>query len=241
MIYFKYVIDTYYVVYIYNITIFIYILIDILKNDVKMNTSNAEIEECKSNAKVCSKDHLTFKLSVKVILKNWKINKKRTWKMWEGSYVINSLLEIGACTLQKDDKIFLSDVLNTFHTKNVEKAYKCPEKIEAYVCPKKIVYNQSKDNIVTDEAIKPFIRKRYFKPVDKIWMLSTSIKFNLPLKPNNITCVAENTTKLLTKPKCTIDVIGDGNCWYRCISLWITNSENYHESIRNHVYEVIIV
>lgn len=126
----------------------------------------------------------------------------------------------------------LPDVLNQFHTKNIKEVY--------IICPKENCSNELQWDIAIDEAEIPFNEQRYFKPVDKLWMISTSIKFNLPIKIYSTTCVAENTTKLLTKPKCTIDVAGDGNCWYRCISLWITNSEDNHKLIRNHLHQVTI-
>lgn len=108
------------------------------------------------------------------------------------------------------------------------------------ICPKENCSNQSKWEIPIDETEISNNGQRYFKPVDRLWTVSTRIQFNLALNIYGKIFVDENTKKLLTKPKCTIDVAGDGNCWYRCISLCITNSENYHELIRNHLYQVTI-
>ncbi|XP_016656023.1 uncharacterized protein LOC107882322 [Acyrthosiphon pisum] len=44
-------------------------------------------------------------------------------------------------------------------------------------------------------------------------------------------------SKPLTTPKKLIDVLGDGNCWYRCISLWINGSEEHHELVRLKLYQ----
>ena len=54
----------------------------------------------------------------------------------------------------------------------------------------------------------------------------------------------DNTlSKILHKNRITskeiniIPVIGDGNCLYRSISVYFTNSETFHSDVRNLVYE----
>lgn len=41
------------------------------------------------------------------------------------------------------------------------------------------------------------------------------------------------------KPDVRLDVEGDGNCFYRCVSLWLTGSEDAHLRLRLFLYKVI--
>lgn len=44
-------------------------------------------------------------------------------------------------------------------------------------------------------------KKTIFRPVRKIWMITKSKEFDLPIIPNNIKCVTKKTSKSLSKFK----------------------------------------
>lgn len=68
---------------------------------------------------------------------------------------------------------------------------------------------------------------------------TTLNEFNIPISPTHIRRVANKSCKLLTESKLVIDVQGDGNCWVRCLSVWLTNCENNHHLLRMRLFEVI--
>lgn len=83
-------------------------------------------------------------------------------------------------------------------------------------------------------------KKQFFRPVSKFWMIKMCKSLNLPFTSNKIKVLAKICTKSLSKPKSTIDVAGDGNCWFRCISMWIAHTEEHHELLRAQLFKVNI-
>lgn len=75
---------------------------------------------------------------------------------------------------------------------------------------------------------------RAFCPVDSLWQQKMCKKFNLNLHfPFNTFL-----SRPLTNPKAFRRIKGDGNCFYRCVSYWITGSEDYYAIIRAKIVEV---
>lgn len=52
---------------------------------------------------------------------------------------------------------------------------------------------------------------------------------------------SQKNEKNVIKLKRVVDVSGDGNCWYRCTLVRITNSEDYHDILRMNSYKVTIL
>lgn len=82
------------------------------------------------------------------------------------------------------------------------------------------------------------VNLQWFSPVSKYWMIKLCKQMNIDVKI--VKFMEKKRSKVLTNPRTFIDVLGDGNCWYRCISVWVTGSEDYHEHFRTNVYKVII-
>ncbi|VVC28037.1 OTU domain [Cinara cedri] len=112
--------------------------------------------------------------------------------------------------------------------------------------------NKSGDQIVNKKQrhIKQYnnentiedITKKWFRPVNKTWMMEKCEKMHLSInfKSTQIHATTAKQFKLLTEPKYSLDVLPDGNCWYRCISIYVTGSQHYHELIRMHLYEFVM-
>lgn len=49
-----------------------------------------------------------------------------------------------------------------------------------------------------------------------------------------------STGEVLNKPSKTVSIIGDGNCFYRILSWWITESEDHHLVARQRLAAEVI-
>ncbi|VVC45697.1 Ribonuclease H-like domain,OTU domain [Cinara cedri] len=116
---------------------------------------------------------------------------------------------------------------NHTHLQNLRPYVKCNFESEAYFDP-------DDNNVVNPTKHQKFI------PVNKNWMKTQMKAFKINLSDSDLVCIAQTCSKPLTKPKRIIDVLGDGNCWYRCISLWVTGSEKYHDVIRAELYQYVM-
>lgn len=196
------------------------------ENNANINIENSQIRQRASYAKRHIKADILFKAGDKVLLKNLKRDdKKGGWSLmpWIGPFVIESLSDNHTCILKKGDRILKTKQ----HIKNIKNFFERAEEN----------FDDPTDEIsISTEDVLP-VKKTPFRPVSKLWMTSKCKELGIPSK-SNYKCVAKKSTKCLSKPKQTIDVIGDGNCWFRCISIWLTESEDYHELIRSRVYKV---
>ena len=68
-----------------------------------------------------------------------------------------------------------------------------------------------------------------FEPVDEEWQTAKCEEFHLAFRklfPSEMQSVA------LSNPVNIMQVEGDGNCWFRCVSLVVTGSQDDHTEIR---------
>ena len=68
------------------------------------------------------------------------------------------------------------------------------------------------------------------------------INKNLEKLEKNYNVLFENmVNKIVDKDAIFIrEMFGDGNCFYRSLSFFFTNSQNYHDYFRNYIYNYII-
>lgn len=78
---------------------------------------------------------------------------------------------------------------------------------------------------------------RYFNPVSYVWQKMQCRYFNLTIKHFH---KLSSVPKFLNKPSTIIHIIGDGNCFYRALSCWITGDEDSHTIIRKELKKVPI-
>ena len=69
-----------------------------------------------------------------------------------------------------------------------------------------------------------------FHPVNTTWQLkhATSLKLSIML-----THEFNSSEETIESPSTIHRIIGDGNCFFRCISFMITGTENFHSNIRH--------
>lgn len=200
----------------------------IVESKAIQNINEAQLRQRESYAKRHLKADTKFNPGDKVLLKNLRRNdRKGGWSLmpWIGPFTIESISDKNTCVLRRGDKLIKTHQ----HLKNIKKFFERTEDISQDPNDEVIV---SDENVIT-------VKKSAFRPVSKLWMANKCLELNVPITQKH-KCVAKKSYKRLSKPKQTIDVIGDGNCWFRCISVWLTNSEEYHELIRSSVYKVFM-
>lgn len=198
--------------------------------DAKNNINNAQLRQQESYAKRHQKADTLFNPGDKVLLKNLKRNdRKGGWSLmpWIGPFIIESLSSNNTCVLKRGDKILKTK----HHIKNIKKFYERMEDNCDDTYNEVEIISQDHDFVAI---------KQYFRPVSKVWMITKCKSFNLPFTSNKIKFLAKKSSKSLSKPKSIIDVAGDGNCWFRCIFMWITHTEEHHELIRAQLFKVNI-
>lgn len=195
-----------------------------MDNNSEANIDNDELRQRDDRAEGPVQSETIFHPGEKVVLRNlMRDNRSLTPRI--GPFTIESVSNGNTCYLRKGDKIFKKK----FHFKNLIKYYDDNDKNDtAESCDVDI------ENVSFSETLT---RNMLFKPIGTLWMVTRCIELGIDA-PNDLKCVADKCTKMLTKPKKTIDVQGDGNCWYRCVSVWVTGTEDYHEDIRAHLYNV---
>ncbi|KAK3933197.1 LOW QUALITY PROTEIN: Gag-Pol polyprotein [Frankliniella fusca] len=73
---------------------------------------------------------------------------------------------------------------------------------------------------------------RVFNPPTRDWKLATCKHLKINVKDESIVSDSIKDPKPLTKSKELQPIIGDGNCYFRSLSMILTGSENYHAAIR---------
>lgn len=203
-----------------------------MENKAEQNIEEAQLRQRESYAKRNSKSDTNFKPSDSVLLKNLRRNdRKGGWSLmpWIGPFVIEKIYDKNTCTLRKGDRV----LKKTQHLKNIKMFFRRP--IDD------LVIDSDPEDLEVSIPISSTERKlskQKFRPISKYWMLNQSKSLKIDI--STIKYVVKKLVKPLTTPKTTIDVTGDGNCWYRCISVWINGSEEHHELIRTNLYQVIL-
>ncbi|XP_050432722.1 uncharacterized protein LOC126840811 [Adelges cooleyi] len=77
---------------------------------------------------------------------------------------------------------------------------------------------------------------RYFNPVDEFWQHEKCRQLNL--QPE-VYFQFNRPVKILNSPLQWIDVVPDGNCFYRALSYWVSGTEDNHLAIRLRVLEIV--
>jgi len=204
-----------------------------VENKAKLNIDDAQLRQRESYAKRHSKADTMFNPGDKVLLKNLRRNdRKGGWSVmpWIGPFVIESISDKNTCTLKKGDRILKSKQ----HLKNIKKFYE-PTQEDHNI----FINSEPEIKLISSpQDVKPIIsHKMLFRPISKYWMVNQCKTLKIDL--SSIKCKIPKHTKPLTTPKKLIDVLGDGNCWYRCISVWINGTEEHHELVRLKLYQVI--
>lgn len=169
---------------------------------------------------------MEFKSGDKIIFKSPRTyDRKDKWALmpWVGPFVIEYLSDDYTFILKIEDKL----VKYIQHLKNIEEFDERMLDVE---------HKQSDE--IDSENIEENRKTRFFKPVNMLWMIRQCIRMGVDV--TSVKSVVKAHAKLLTVPKDLIAVRGDGNCWYRCISVWITGSEDHHEQVRSDLYEVFV-
>lgn len=182
-----------------------------------------------------------------VLLKNLRrANMEDDWALvGTGPCVIHKIINNKMCVLAKNGKI-----LKTIHLiSNIEKYDESAleDNIEHQEfnnnLPLKFEYDYSScdekyNDIKVTIPVQETISKQFFNPVGKTWQQQQCRNLNLKLVQP-----FENSRqiKALTAPSDTKQIIGDGNCFYRTLSYWITGIEDNHFPIRQQIYKVIFV
>lgn len=189
------------------------IILGVVENKAMKNIDEAQLRQRESFAKRHSKADTMFNPGDKVLLKNLRRNdRKGGWSVmpWIGPFTIESISDKNTCTLKKGDRALKSKQ----HLKNIKKFY---EPSQDNNSEPEIKLISSPQDII---PISP--SKKLYRPISKYWMLNQCKALKIDL--SSIKSIIPKKSKPLTTPKKLIDVLGDGNCWYRCnrcISLWI--------------------
>lgn len=80
------------------------------------------------------------------------------------------------------------------------------------------------------------VEDRLFNPVNRAWQNLQKKTFNLKIKQF---LYFKCEKKMLGRPSLIKAIIGDGNCFYRSLSYWITGTEDQHLPIRILITQVI--
>lgn len=158
----------------------------------------------------------------KVLLKNLKRNdRKGGWSVmpWIGPFTIESISDKNTCTLKKGDRVLKSKQ----HLKNIKKFYEPSHENHTFINSEPEI-----ELISSPQDVEPInTYKILYRPISKYWMVNQCKALKLDL--SSIKCKIPKQTKPLTTPKKLIDVLGDGNCWYRCISMkaYVGDMESY--------------
>jgi len=82
------------------------------------------------------------------------------------------------------------------------------------------------------------LKGQFFYPIEFQWMVAMCHKLLVPppeFPPPHVL----GKRLLLTQPLQRVNVLGDGNCWFRSISYWVTGTEEHHFTIRKALMKVI--
>lgn len=196
---------------------------NIMENEVYVNIENAQARQRTAYSKRHQTEHV-FKVNDKVLLRNLRRDNRKggwsslPWKPKVGCYVIYTTIYYQTCVLKYKGKILKTRQ----HIKNLK-------------------YYHEQENVTTNDVqmfenneMKNEVLK-YFNPVSYLWQKIQCRYFNLTIKHIN---QFPSISKCLMKPLTTISTIGDGNCFYRSLSWWITGDEDSHHIIRQELNEV---
>lgn len=208
-----------------------------MEENVYENILNAQARQKTSYSKRFPQNDNVFHVGDEVLLKNLRReDRKGGWVFmpWIGPFTIHDIINKNTCVLKRGDTILKRKQLIS----NIKKYYKTNDADQDS-------FKQFEDNIpnILDENPPelPILSgcKNYFNPVSLNWMKIQCKKFNFPL-PQKPVVEKNKNIKLLNEPKERISIIGDGNCWFRAISLLISGTEEFHADIRAALIKVLL-
>lgn len=201
---------------------------NVMEIDVHNNIENAQVRQRASYAKRHKTDNV-FNVNDKVLLRNLKRDDRKggwssiPWKPKIGCYIIDSINSNKTCVLKYNDRILKTRQ----HLKNLKHYY------ENDLVP---VTDDDVEICTNPEKKSNNVNLRYFNPVSYLWQKIQCRYFNLTIKhKHNMSSVS----KILNKPLTKKIINGDGNCFYRVLSWWITGEEDSHQIMRQNLEEVI--
>lgn len=146
-------------------------------------------------------------------------------KPWLGPYEIQEVHENGTYTL-RNKKV-------TLKTKAAGSNLKMFHERESQPTKEKDGLYESVVEIVNEEDCPAWV----FQPVDEVWQSEKCKEFQLEFRkpfPSTLRGVA------LGNPADFLHVEGDGNCWFRCLSLVLTGSQDDYKQIRNAIVKFMV-
>ena len=196
---------------------------NIMEDKIDENIKIAQVRQRASYAKRHKADNI-FNVNDKVLLKNLKRDDRKggwsllPWKPKVGYYIIDSISSNKTCVLK-----YKGNILKTrHHLKNLKS------------------FHEKELTMGNDEPIYLKTVKnecyRYFNPVSYLWQKIQCRRLNLTVKKiHKFSSVPTN----INKPSNIVPIKGDGNCFYRALSWWITGDEDSHHIIRQQLEKVI--
>lgn len=203
-----------------------------MEDNVHDNILDAQLRQKASYSKRHPQLQNIFEKGDEVLLKNLRReDRKGGWVFmpWIGPFIIHDILDKKKCVLSRGGNVLKTKQLIS----NIKKYYRSkddePDNISQYEDHSTVTA------IPSDVSLSN--NKKYFNPVSLLWMKAKSKQFNFPL-PQNPVAKKSKKIHLLSGPKEIISILGDGNCWFRSISLWISGTEEYHSIIRSSLIKV---
>jgi len=196
-----------------------------MEDSVHENILDAQVKQKSSYAKRYPQSDSTFKKGDEVLLKNLRReDRKGGWVFmpWIGPFILNYILDKKKCILSRGKTVLKTKQLIS----NIKKYYRSTDHI-----------SQFEDNSTVTALPPDFQNKKYFNPVSLFWMKTKCKEFNFP-PPQNPVAKKSKKTHLLGEPLDRLSIDGDGNCWFRSISVWISGTEEHHLMIRASLIKV---
>lgn len=233
---------------------------DLLHDNVKINLDEAQ-EKQKRDYKMRHSSSHVYKVGDQVLVKNLRrSDRKGGWRMmpWIGPYSIAhvysnamvSLYSLNKKTVLKvkyhlhNIKPFLVRTFSEEGSKKDERKDNEASKGDREKDEKEHDDDGSDVEGKVDDDVEEISEgdddyKYTFLPIDEIWQKSQCKRLGLKLidaKPTS-----SNMPISLTKPLKTDCIRGDGNCWFRSLSMCITGSETNHKEVRQKLCEYMTI
>ena len=142
----------------------------------------------------------------------------------------------------KEKQLSVKEILDTTSGKLIEESIKVSkaELIKTNTTLETLKHNF--DNFEHD-SIDTILNREYKNHEEKLCKTKTRKYQNLQRQQNVITKTSKNSTQTKATSSYTADTtdikvinaIGDGNCFFRCISVYFNDTQTHHETIRQQV------
>ena len=152
-----------------------------------------------------------------------------------------------ALSISKQKNFLIKGIIKSFENKNnLDNNYKDPQEIQKIICDNNNMNNIINENKELEESNQiDKVYHQHNKQNNEIINKEKEINVKIENKdkqiPNNIGYNINNQLKskvylgqnLNSEEVCNVKIIGDGNCFYRCLSFFLLNIQNFYEDIKN--------